>query len=133
MADSLDPAHAAPAIRLKDSDRPDLLIFEIHAELHSDDMRWMGERVSERFEAQGRIDILILFQRFDGATAGALVEPKALKVEAASLLHVRRYGVVGAPGWADAAITVGGWMSPIDSRTFDQGEETQALAWINRP
>lgn len=132
MADAHSSTPADPAIRLRDSGRPDLLIFEIHAELHSPDMRWMGRQVSERFDAEGRIDILILFRRFDGATAGALVEPEALKAEAASVVHVRRYGVVGAPSWADAAITLGGWLSPIDARTFDLGEEPQALAWINR-
>lgn len=112
------------------SHRTDLLIFEIVARLHTADMRWMADQVREAFEREQRVDILILFRPFEGATAGAVFQPEALKVEAASVIHVRRYGVVGAPAWAEAMINLGGILSPIDARTFDQDEEAEARAWI---
>lgn len=121
------------AIERQASSRPDLLVFEVVGRLHSNDMRRMADQVSEGFDRHGRIDILLLFRVFDGATAGAIVEPEALKAEAASVVHVRRYGVVGAPDWADAMISVGGSLSPIDARTFDRDDEAAARAWIDRP
>ncbi len=92
----------------------------------------MADQVEQAFERRGKIDMLILFRRFEGATAGAVVEPHALRVELASIAHVRRYGVVGAPGWADAMIALGGWVTPIESKTFDIGEDAAARAWIDR-
>ncbi len=116
-----------------EEERPDLVTFEVLGRLDADDMRWMANQVDEAFERHGRIDMLVIFRPFDGATAGAVFEPKALKVELASIVHVRRYGVVGAPAWADAMIAVSGLITPIDARTFDQDEEAQARAWIDRP
>ena len=113
--------------------RPDLLTFEILGQLGAEDMRHMADQVEKAFDRHGEIDMLILFRRFEGATAAAVVEPRALKVELASIAHVRRYGVVGAPRWADALITVGGWATPVESKTFDRDEEAQARAWIDRP
>jgi hypothetical protein len=112
--------------------RPDLLTFEVLGQLDAEDMRHMADQVSDAFERHGKIDLLVLFRRFDGATAGAAVEPHALKVELASMANVRRYGVVGAPGWADAMIALGGWVTPIQSKTFDHDEEAEARAWIDR-
>ncbi len=127
-----ESAEARTAIRRLESARPDLLIFEIDAKLHTADMRFMGQTVSQAMEALDRIDILLLIRQFEGATPGALFEPTALKAEAASITGVRRYVVVGAPTWAEAAITLGGWLSPVESKTFDAGEENEARAWIDR-
>lgn len=122
-----------PCVRRVQESRPDLLTFEILGQLDGEDMRYMADQVDEAFERHGKIDMLILFRRFEGATAAAAVEPQVLKVEFASIVHVRRYGVVGAPKWADAMITMGGWVTPIDSRTFDNDEEALARAWMDRP
>jgi hypothetical protein len=113
--------------------RPDLVTFEVLGRLDADDMRWMADQIDEAFDTHGRIDMLVIFRPFDGATTGAVFEPKALKVELASAAHVRRYGVVGAPAWADAMIALGGLITPIDARTFNQDEVAQARAWIDRP
>jgi hypothetical protein len=129
-----DPARRAEercAIRAVPAARPDLLVFEINGRLQARDMHWMAEQVEAGFDRGDRIDILLVFRQFEGATAGAVFEPEALKAEAASVLKVRRYGVVGAPGWARAAIEMGGILSPIDARTFDEGQEAEARAWIN--
>lgn len=42
---------------------------------------------------------------------------------------VRRYVVVGAPSWAEAAITLGGLLSPVKTKTFDadQGRSRTGL------
>jgi hypothetical protein len=125
--------HPGSNVRRLENGRPDLVAFEIGGRLDATDMRWMADEVAEAFGKHGRIDMLVVFRRFDGATAGAAFEPKALKVELSSVVHVRRYGVVGAPAWADAMIAVGGLVTPIEARTFDQDEEAEARAWIDRP
>jgi hypothetical protein len=55
---------------------------------------------------------------------------KALGVQARSIRHVRKYGVVGAPGWARAMIELSDHLSPVDAKTFDLAEEAQAWSWI---
>lgn len=122
-----------PSVRHVPEARPELVTFEVLGQLDAEDMRSMADRVGRAFEQHGNIDMLVLFRRFEGATAGAAVEPQALKVEISSVAHVRRYGVVGAPAWADAMIALGGLVTPIDARTFDRDEEAEARTWINRP
>lgn len=113
--------------------RPDCLEFEVRGRMNAADMRGMADAVDAGFKAWGRVDILVWFRPFDGVTLAGAVEPKALKTEAASLAHVRRYAVVGAPGWADALIEAGGGITPVESRTFDQGQIDEARAWLDRP
>jgi hypothetical protein len=53
-----------------------------------------------------------------------------MEVQARSIRHVRKYGVVGAPAFARAMIEAFGHVSPVNARTFDLSEQAAAWAWI---
>lgn len=113
------------------SERPNLLMFEIRARITKEDMEWMAERVDGAFDTQEKIDLLLIMTNYDGAELGAVFDGEAAGVMMRSLKHVRRYGVVGAPGWARAMIELFKWTTPVEEKTFSLEELAEARRWID--
>lgn len=112
---------------------PGLLAFEIVGTIDKGAIRSMAEQVLATFDAVGEIDLLVLMDRFEGMTTGAVIDPTNLLSQARSLSHVRKYGVVGAPKVAAAMIEVFDKLIPVDAKTFEAHEIDAAWAWIRSP
>ncbi len=126
----MDLATSAAITRL-DSGRPDLLAFDIHAKIAKPDIEWMAAQVDQAFEAQERIDMLLIMTHYDGADLGAVFDGYAMEVQGRSLKHVRRYAVAGAPAWARVMIELFDPLSPVEAKTFDLEDKDAAWAWVN--
>ena len=120
-----------PAIRRAESGRPDLLVFEVTAKIHRADIEAMAHAVDAAMETPTKIDILLVFTVFDGATLSAMFDGDAAQVSLRSNANVRRYAVVGAPAFAEAMIKIFDPLSPVDARTFDLEHLDEARAWID--
>lgn len=121
------------SIVARPSPRTDLLVFEIRAKISEPDISWMGGRIEKAFDTLDQVDLLLIMTDFEGADLGAALDGEAMRASARSIKHVRRYGVVGAPAWARALITVFNVVSPVDAKTFDLADEAAAWEWISRP
>lgn len=113
------------------TDRKDLFAFEINGRIHQADIEWMAGTLQDAFTRLGKVDILIVMKHWDGIDMSAAFDPKALAAQAQAGSHVRKYGVVGAPGWAAAMINLLSPLTPVEERTFDLDEEDEAWAWID--
>lgn len=118
------------AIQRRTSPRPTLLVFEISAKIAKPDIEQMAEAVDQAFDAHGQIDMLLIFSDFEGMDLDAAFDREALAAQVRSVKHVRKYAVVGAPGWARAMIEVSDVLSPVDAKTFDLADEQQAWDWV---
>lgn len=121
---------AASAIRRRETPRPTLLAFEIAGKISKADIEDMARRVDEAFDAYDRIDMLLIMSDFEGMDADAIFDREALGAQVRSVRHVRKYGVVGAPGWARAMIEFSDFLSPVEAKTFDLADEAEAWSWI---
>lgn len=110
--------------------RSDLFAFAIHGRIRKADIEWMAGTLQEAFTRLGQVDILIVMKRWDGIDISAAFDGKALSAQAEANSHVRKYGVVGAPGWAAAMINLLSPLTPVAEKTFDLAEEEEAWAWI---
>jgi hypothetical protein len=124
---------AAPegAIARRETSRPDLLAFEIRKKIPKADIEWMSGLVEEAFDRHRQVDMLIVMTNYEGSTLGAMFDGNAASAQARALGHVRRYAVVGAPGWAEAMIELSGKLSPVETKTFDLSEEPAAWRWVD--
>lgn len=118
------------AITRIDTDRPDLFAFEVDGRIHEPDIEWMARILDDAFTRLGKVDILIVMRNWDGIDVSAVFDSKSLGAQARASGHVRKYGVVGAPGWAAAMINLLSPLTPVDEKTFDLSEENKAWAWI---
>lgn len=93
-------------------------MFEIRAKITREEMEWMACQVDAAFDAQEKIDLLLVMTSFEGAEPGAVFAGEAVGVMLRSLKHMRRYGVVGAPGRVRGMIELFKWTTPVEETTI---------------
>jgi hypothetical protein len=119
------------AITRLSSTRGDLFAFEINGRIHEPDIEWMTRTLQVAFTQHGKVDIIILMRQWDGIDLSAVFDSDSLAAQARANSHVRKYAVVGAPGWATAMINLFSPLTPVEEKTFDLAEEEEAWAWID--
>jgi hypothetical protein len=120
----------ARAIRLLPVEEADIFAFRIRGRLTKPDVEAMARLLTVAFDVLEEVDILIFMEDLDGVDAGAVFDGPALSAQLRSNAHVRRYGVVAPPAWAGAMIDAFGPLIPVETRTFDAGEDREAWAWV---
>jgi hypothetical protein len=108
--------------------RPNLLAFRITGKVTKEDMHEMAEMSNAAFDRFETVDMLLIFDNFEGQEMGALFDLESMKAQFRSIMNVGRYVVVGAPESARALIEGMGAMLPVKAMTFDKGDEE--LAWV---
>jgi hypothetical protein len=88
----------------------------------------MAEMANAAFDRFETVDMLLIFDNFDGQETGALFDLESIKAQFRSIMNVGRYVVVGAPESARALIEGMGAILPLKAMTFDKSEEE--LAWV---
>ncbi|MEM8577532.1 MAG: STAS/SEC14 domain-containing protein [Pseudomonadota bacterium] len=106
--------------------RDDLLAFRINGEVSKDDMTAMAQYMNDVFDTEDRkVDMMLIFDRYDGAAAGASFSREAIKSRVKAVWNVNRYIVVGAPDKAEAMVETMGKVIPVKAETYDE----EAAAW----
>ncbi len=114
-----------PSITEVETSRADLFAFRIDGEVSRDDMSAMADYMNDVFDRFEQIDMLMIFDRYEGAEAGASLSWEALKSRFRSLSKVGRYLVVGAPERAAELIEIMDNLIPVKAETYDD----EAAAW----
>ena len=115
-----------PSILQIETSRPDLFAFRITAEVSREDMTAMAEYMNEIFDKNdNKVDMLMIFDRYEGAEAGASLSWESIKSRFRSVSNVSRYVVVGAPAAAEGMIEIMDHLIPVKAETFDD----EAAAW----
>jgi hypothetical protein len=105
--------------------REDLFAFRITNEVSREDMAALAEHVNDIFDDHEKVDLLMIFDRYDGAESLAGFDWESIKSRFRSLFKVDRYVVVGVPESAQTLIEAMGSIIPVEAETFDE----ELAAW----
>jgi hypothetical protein len=107
---------------------PGVLGFQADGELHADDYRKVllpaVEAVLQRGE---KVCIVLVFERFDGLSGGALWQDLRMGVE--HLTGWKRIALVTDIDWMRDLAALFGWMTPGELKHFPLAERDAAVAW----
>ena len=117
-------------IRRIPTDMATVHAFRIVGKVSADDMKGMAQTMNAAFDTHDTVSMLLIFDHFDGAEAGAGFDMETLKSQFRALADVDRYAVVGAPDAAETMIAVMDKIIPTDARTFDAGQEQAAWQFV---
>jgi SpoIIAA-like len=107
---------------------PGVLGFEVNGELHADDYRdVLLPAVEEAVQRGEKLRIVLVFERFDGLSGGALWQDLKMGVE--HLTHWERIAVVTDIDWMTHLTALFGWMTPGELKRFPLAEREAAIAW----
>jgi len=122
-----EPAHA---VKMLEIGSPQLLGFEIEGRLSKAAMEQVVEPLQRAYEGEQKIDLIVVWKGYHGFNPSILVDRSVISMKLSSLSHIRRYAVVGGPGWMkNVAETVLSAL-PIDVRFFDSDDEDAAWVWL---
>lgn len=113
------------------TDRETLHAFEVRSKITKPDIEWMANKLKAAFAAQSAVDILIEISNWDGIEPGAVFDAKSMSAQVQANSHVRKYAVVGAPGWAKAMINLFAPLTPVEEKTFKLVDIDEAWRWVS--
>ena len=110
---------------------PKLQAFRVNRKVSKIDIEWMAGELKSAFVTQGKVDMLILIEHWDGIEIGAVFDAKSMSAQAEANRHVGKYAVVGAPVWAAAMINLFSPLTPIEEKTFELNDVDKAWVWVS--
>jgi hypothetical protein len=119
-----------PAIRKIETDRPDLLAFDIVGHVTAADAENLFGLLEAAYALHPRIDVLVRIVDHDGADWAGIADETLDQGKAKAAEHVARCAAVGEPDWTANAR---GWFEPalaVELRHFEAADEAAAWQWL---
>ncbi|HEU5096824.1 MAG TPA: STAS/SEC14 domain-containing protein [Reyranella sp.] len=118
------------AIRRLETDREDVFAFDVVGRVAASDVENIYGLIEGAYALHDKIDVLVRIKDYDGVDWDAAKKDFSLLSETRALKHIRRYAVVGGPGWFGPMIAVLKPFFSLRMKHFDADEEAEAWAWI---
>ena len=120
-----------PALKIIESDRADVLGFEIDGRISAIEMRAIAERVMNMLDARsGRISILGRFKHFAMPELSGVLDAYYVRMKMSAAQRVDRYAVVGGPPWLSGWVSAFAPLLSMEFRHFPAEEESAAWEWL---
>lgn len=117
-------------IRKIPTKRDTLVAFLIDGHMTADDITSVYTELLAIYKQHDKIDLLVKFENFDGFDWSAIFSDTTYAAKTQSLHHIRRYAIVGAPGWMSAIATAFDPLFSLEMKTFNNEEEDAAWEWL---
>ncbi|WP_371156599.1 STAS/SEC14 domain-containing protein [Jannaschia sp. 2305UL9-9] len=109
---------------------PATYAFSIDGKVTADEMEAMGEEMNAAFDLYDKVNMLLIFEHYDGSEVGAGLDWESIKSRFRSLTSVDKYVAVGAPEDASAMIEAMGSVIPVEAKTFEKADLDAAWAYV---
>ncbi len=119
-----------PAIRRIETDRSDLCALEIVGRFTAADLENAYGLLEAAYMMHEKIDVLVRITDYDGFDWSAVFTRSTARGKTRALGRIRKYAVVGGPGWMRAVLTIFGPLTSIKTKHFDAADESRAWKWI---
>lgn len=120
----------APSIMIMETDRPDVIGFEIDGRISAVEADAVVEYFNAALEADRPLRLLGKLKHLDGAELGAFFDRAFLKMKHDILGRLDRYAIVGGPAWLRAWVRALDKLTMADIRHFKSSEEPLAWQWL---
>jgi len=125
----LNPLHD-PSIRIIETDKPNVLGFELDGRFGAADARAAADYFNEMRKGEQPLRLLARVRNIDGAELGALFGHDFMQAKIGLLKRLDRYAVVGGPPWLCPWIAAVDPLVSAELRHFPAEAETAAWEWL---
>ena len=124
------PAEPRHRVTVLHTGNPQILGFEIEGRLSKGDMERIVEPLQRAYEREEKIDLIVVWKNYQGFDPSMIVDKSVISMKLSSMSHIRRYAVVGGPGWMKNVAETVASVLPVDVRVFGSDDEDDAWAWL---
>ncbi|MFN3389425.1 MAG: STAS/SEC14 domain-containing protein [Allosphingosinicella sp.] len=124
------PLPHGPAVSIIETDRDDVLGFEIDGKLTAAEVEALSKHFNAALAAGRPLRLLGRVKRIGGAELRAFFDRGYFTMKRGMLERLERYAIVGGPGWLRASV---GFLDPLmkaEIRHFEGDEEARAWEWL---
>ena len=119
-----------PALKIIETDKPDVLGFEIDGKLTAEEVHSAALYFDEAMNQDRPIRLFGRIRRIGGADPSAVFDGRYLQMKLKALTRVERYALVGGPAWLRAWVAALDPIVKAELRHFGADEEALAWAWL---
>jgi hypothetical protein len=119
------------AIRKIETNRDDLLAFEIAGHITSAEVENFYGLLSGAFTQHETIDLLIRLVDYEGVDWPTLFSQTSSDMRKEALKHLKHYAVINGPLWLEASIALVQPFLSVEIRSFHADDEKEAWDWLN--
>lgn len=119
-----------PSIRRIDTNRDDAYAFEITGRVNAADVENIYGLLEGAYTLHDRIDLIVIFHDYEGIDRNAAWKRHSMRGKMRALKHIRKYAVVGGPGWVKPVM---GFFKPflsVEMKHFELDDLTAAWEWL---
>ncbi|MDN2566138.1 STAS/SEC14 domain-containing protein [Aquibium sp. A9E412] len=120
-----------PVVRRIETDRADAYAFEITGHIAAPDVENAYGLLEAAYRQHDKIDLIVLIHDYEGFDWNAILTDATMLGKTNALKHIRKYAVVGGPGWMAGAIAVFRPFVSVEMKHFAADEADEAWAWID--
>jgi len=120
----------APAIKLIETDRPDVLGFELNGHVGKDELDAVSAHFLKALEGKDNVSVFGRVRDLGGFQVGGLISTQYFEMKRGFLSRLDRYAVVGGPGWLKTLLATLSPMLKGELRHFDADDEAAAWEWL---
>jgi hypothetical protein len=128
------PTEAKPAegcgVNVLSDGTDGLIAYEIDGRITSVDVDTVMAPMEAHMKEGEKVDLLVRFKNWGGFDPALLTDGALMGRKMAAITHLRRYAVVGAPGWMKALVGGASALMPFQMKLFDLAEEDAAWTWV---
>ena len=117
--------------RRLNSDRRNLVVVRVDGRLSEDAIEDIADELRAVFKSERKVDLIVEVADWQGFELKALFDDDLWKMKAGAWKHLRRYAVVGAPGWMTMVASAAARVMPFELRAFGAGEMEAAREWVD--
>lgn len=119
-----------PALSRIETRRDDVYAFEMDGLLSKVESDEIFQTLEKAYQEHEKINLLLRIGRFDGFDWSTLFSETTFMGKLHAIKHLRRYAVIGGPGWISTAINAFNPLFRVEVRHFEYEEEADAWNWI---
>ncbi len=119
-----------PNVRRVETDREDAYAFEVTGHITAADVENMYGLLEGAYTLHERIDVIVIIHDYDGIDWNAAWKEKTILGKTRGLKHIRKYAVIGGPGWLKGALALFKPFVSVDMQYFDLENVEAAWQWI---
>ena len=120
-----------PAFKIIETDRPNVLAFEIDGHLDKAELERVSAHFLEALQGQDRIRMLGRVRRLGGLQPSGLLSGDFFAMKRSFLERMDRYAVVGGPAWLRTTLNSLAPLFRVEIRHFEPEEEAEAWSWLD--
>lgn len=124
------PLPHAPAVSIIETDRSDVLGFEIDGKLSGAEVEALSRHFNAVLAEERPLRLLGRVKRVSGAELRAFFDRGYFKMKRGMLERLERYAVVGGPAWLRTSVGLLDPLLKVDIRHFEADEEALAWEWL---